>query len=253
MPRHSTQVNTNLKPWLQNKLEKARRGEKDEDGNPIKFRRNLDDALPKRNPDEIWKMIHARSWPYRANKETLRLRDRVLLDLLYVAAPRISEALRLRKGQFDLNSHFDFVVIRNLLLSKRKRLPGTRHGLKGPKYREEVPLPREGPLAPFTEEIETWVIQLPKDAWVFPKASRYNGELLYDDKEALDRRRAWAIVKHVTGQWCHYFRSQGESYYANVFKTAWALKDFMGLTDTKTLDRYVKTRWQDYHKELLGQ
>lgn len=240
MAASTMQINTKLKPWLQTKIK--------QEG---KLHRTLEDIDRKLEPKEVWNMTHAKHWPYKANKEALIHRDRALLDLLYVVAPRISEALRLRKEQFDVKADFEFVLIRNLALSKRKKLSKTKHGLKGPKFREEIPLAREGPLAQFTEEIEAWIIQLPSNAYVFPTASRYDGSLNYE--QPMSRQRAWAIVHYVTEQWCHFFRSQGESYYAKVFKSAWALKDFMGLTDTKTLDRYVKTDWRDYHKQLLGQ
>lgn len=216
-----------------------------------KAHRTLDDIDKRLKPNEAWDLIHAKSWPYKVNEEQLSERDKVLLDILYVLAPRISEALKLRADQFDIYDNEDFLIVRNLELSKRKKIPKTSHAKKGPKYREEIPLARRGPLASFTAEIESYVCRLPTKAYLFAKASRYNGELNYE--EPLNRRRAWAIVKYITGLWCHYFRSQGETYYAKVFKSAWALKDFMGLTDTKTLDRYIKTDWRDYHKELLGQ
>src|SRR3972149_1652677 len=127
MATSTMQINTKLKPWLQTKIK--------QEG---KLHRTLEDIDRKLEPKEVWNMTHARHWPYKANKDALIHRDRALLDLLYVGAPRISEALRLRKEQFDVNADFEFVLIRNLVLSKRKKLSKTKHGLKGPKFREEI-------------------------------------------------------------------------------------------------------------------
>lgn len=216
-----------------------------------KAHRTLEDIAKPLKPTEAWDMIHAKAWPYKVNMDKLIERDTVLIDILYAVAPRISEALKLQAGQFDIFDSEDFLIIRNLQLVKRKKLSKKGHGLKGPKFRIEVPLPRRGPLTPFTAEIESYILKLPNpEAYLFPKASQYNGDLDYS--QPMNRRRAWAIVKYVTGQWPHFFRSQGETYYAKVFRSAWALKDFMGLTDTKTLDRYVKTDWRDYEPQLLG-
>jgi hypothetical protein len=42
-----------------------------------------------------------------------------------------------------------------------------------------------------------------------------------------------------------------ETYYGRVFKTNWALKDFMGLTDLRSTEPYVKTDWRDYAEKIL--
>jgi len=81
-------------------------------------------------------------------------------------------------------------------------------------------------------------------------------DLIDGSKEKLfkfKRHRAWQIVNHVTGEWCHWFRSQAESYYGRyVFITPFALRDFVGVSDIESLGPYVKTQWRDYQQRLLG-
>jgi hypothetical protein len=42
-----------------------------------------------------------------------------------------------------------------------------------------------------------------------------------------------------------------ESHYGRIFQTNWALKDFMGLTDLRSMEPYVKTGWRDYESRML--
>jgi hypothetical protein len=59
-------------------------------------------------------------------------------------------------------------------------------------------------------------------------------------------------VRYVTGQWPHWFRSQGESWYGKVFSNIFALKDYVGVVSAEVLSDYVKTDWREYRKALLG-
>ena len=80
--------------------------------------------------------------------------------------------------------------------------------------------------------------------------------LITEPKERLfrfKRHRAWQIVHYVTSEWCHWFRSQSESYYGKyVFDSPYALRDFVGVSDIESLGPYVKTQWRDYQDKLLG-
>jgi len=51
------------------------------------------------------------------------------------------------------------------------------------------------PLSKFTELVMEYLKVLPEDAKLFE----------------FKRRRAWQIVSHVTGKWCHYFRSHAKA------------------------------------------
>jgi hypothetical protein len=48
-------------------------------------------------------------------------------------------------------------------------------------------------------------------------------------------------------------RSQAESYYGKyIYTSAFALRDFVGVTDIESLGPYVKTQWRDYEDKFLG-
>jgi len=195
-------------------------------------RRTLNDVYFLR-PNEIYEIITNKTWPYKTNKEFYEKRDRALMALLYLTCGRISEVLSLRKKQFDLESEPDFIIIRNMVVVKRKK----KAKRKSRAIRDEVPLPKEGPLAPFTKLVLEYL------------------QLIENSEDKLfniGRNRAYKIVRYVTGQWPHWFRSQGESWYGKVFSNIFALKDYVGVVSAEVLSDYVKTDWREYRKALLG-
>jgi integrase len=202
-------------------------------------RRTLEDIKARLGLEQIFNLITSKTWNYKTDMENYYRRDRCLMALLFLTAGRISEVLSLTREQFDFQADSDFIIIRNMILVKRLK---TRKG-KPVKHttspiRDEVALPRLGPLSKFTELIEDYVFSINE-----PKAKLFN----------FGRRRAWQIVRFITDQWCHWFRSQAESYYGRyVYTSAFALRDFVGVTDIESLGPYVKTSWRDYEDKLLG-
>jgi integrase len=202
-------------------------------------RRTNEDIKERLSLKQIYSLITDKEWPYKQNIEFYHIRDRALMALLFLTAGRISEVLSLRKEQFDFEADKNFIAIRNMILVKRLR---TRRGKpvkhKTAPIRDEVPLPLKGPLAKFTKLVLEYLKLLGEDAKLF----------------TFGRRRAWQIVRHVTEKWCHWFRSQAESYYGKyVFNTPFALRDFVGVSDIESLGPYVKTQWRDYYARLLGE
>ena len=195
-------------------------------------RRTLNDVYFQR-PLEIYQLITSKSWPYKTNREFYEKRDKALMALLYLTCGRISEVLSLTKKQFDFESEPNFVIIRNMIVVKRKK----KAKRKSRAIRDEVPLPKEGPLAPFTRLVLDYLglIENPEDK-------------LFN----FGRNRAYKIVRYITGQWCHWFRSQGESWFGKVFSNIFALKDYVGVVSAEVLSDYVKTDWREYRKTLLG-
>lgn len=171
--------------------------------------------------------------------EYYELRDRALMALLFLTAGRISEVLSLTKEQFDFEADKNFLIIRNMLLVKRIRM---RKG-KPVKHttaplRDEVPLPLTEPLFKFTRLVQNYLVLVSEPE-----------ERLFKFKH----HRAWQIVNCVTGEWCHWFRSQSESYYGKyVLNSPYALRDFVGVSDIESLGPYVKTQWRDYQEKLLA-
>lgn len=203
-------------------------------------RRTNEDIKKRLGVEQIYNLITSETWPYKTNIDFYHTRDKALMALLFLTAGRISEVVSLRKEQFDFQADRNFIIIRNMILVKRLK---TRKGKpvkhKTAPIRDEVPLPRKGPLSKFTRLVQDYL------------------ELIVDPKEKLfrfKRHRAWQIVNHITGQWCHWFRSQAESYYGKyVFNTPFALRDFVGVSDIESLGPYVKTQWRDYENRLLGE
>ncbi len=202
-------------------------------------RRTNEDIKRRLSLEQIYTLITSKSWPYKVGLDFYPVRDKALMALLFLTAGRISEVLSLSKEQFDFEADRNFIVIRNMILVKRLK---TRKGKlvrhKTAPIRDEVPLPLKGPLSKFTNFVQGYL------------------DMISEPKEKLfkfKRHRAWQIVNFVTGQWCHWFRNQAESYYGKyVFNTPFALRDFVGVSDIESLGPYVKTRWRDYQNKLLG-
>jgi integrase len=195
-------------------------------------RRTLEDIKRKLSPSQIYSLIAGKTWPYKTQPDFYHARDRALMSLLYLTCGRITEVLSLKKSQFMLDMDPDFVIITDMIVVKRKK-----KARKTMPIRDEVPLPKRGPLAKFTKLVLDYLAMLEgEDVKLF----------------MFGRRRAWQIVRYVTGYWCHFFRSQGESYYGKLFRNIFALKDFVMVTDAKTLSQYVKTDWREYRDRLLG-
>jgi integrase len=195
-------------------------------------RRTLSDVYFLR-PSEIYEIITNKTWPYKTNKEFYESRDKALMALLYLTCGRITEVLSLTKKQLVLDAEPDFIIIKNMIVVKRKK----KAKRKSRAIRDEVPLPKEGPLAPFTKLVLDY-LQLIEN----PENKLFN----------IGRNRAYKIVRYVTGQWPHWFRSQGESWYGKVFSNIFALKDYVGVVSAEVLSDYVKTDWREYRKALLG-
>ncbi len=203
-------------------------------------RRTNEDIKRRLSLEQIYTLINSKSWPYKVGLDFYPIRDRALMALLFLTAGRISEVLSLTKEQFDFEADQNFIIIRNMILVKRLK---TRKG-KPVKHRtapirDEVPLPLKGNLSKFTRLVLDYL------------------DLINDPEKKLfefKRHRAWQIVNYVTDQWCHWFRSQAESYYGKyVFNTPFALRDFVGVSDIESLGPYVKTQWRDFEGKLLGE
>jgi len=198
-------------------------------------RRTLEDIKEFLRPSQIYRLITAKAWPYKGDvrhgKDLYEARDKALLSLLYLTCGRITEVLSLRKSQFVFDEDPDFIIVTNMIVVKRKKKQR-----KAPPIRAEVPLAREGPLAKFTELVEGYLRMLEgEDARLFE----------------FGRRRAWQIVKFITGKWCHFFRSQGESWYGKIYDV-FGLKEFVKVTSIETLGDYVQAPWRQYRNKLLG-
>jgi integrase len=202
------------------------------DGTPH-YRRVLADIPRYPTPAQVFEQIEqGEGWPYRTqDAEKLawyRLRDRALVCLLYLAALRISEALRLTKSQFQLNESMNRWEIVGVKLSKVKAKGKARVHT----YRQEVWLPLTGDRARFTELFVSYlsVAYEGKDRGIF----------YYRTPE-----RALQIVGGLTGMWNHYFRALGEQYlYRQWGNDLLAVADYVKV-DPATLGKYIQESYRD--------
>ena len=202
-------------------------------------RRTNEDIKERFGIEQILSLITSKAWSYKTQEDFYHAGDKALMSLLFLTAGRISEVLSLKKEQFDYEADRSFIIIRNMVLVKRLKMRNgkpVKH--KTAPIRDEVSLPLRGPLAKFTKLVIDYLSLMDG-----PKAKLFK----------FGRHRAWQIVNHVTGEWCHWFRSQAESYYGKyVFNAPFALRDFVGVADIESLGPYVKTQWRDYQEKLLG-
>ena len=197
--------------------------------------RNIDRRL---RPREVYELITMRTLSYKTTPDFYHARDRALLSLLYLTAGRITEVLRLKKSQFDSETDKDFIIIRDMQVVKRRKETLVKYGVP----LREVPLPLKGHLSHFTRSVMDYLKRIEDEAMLFPSNKKANPHM--------SRIRAWQIVNGITGQWCHYFRSQAESHYGRVFKDVIALSNFVRVVNVQTLSEYVKTSWEDYRTQL---
>ena len=181
-----------------------------EDGSRLWSRRTVKAIPDYPDPESLLETL-ARSggWPYDEKRAATgqialwRARDRALVSLLYVGMLRVSEALRLRRGQFEIGEAA--VRVTNVALSKRQT----------PEWRKVVNLPTSGERAPFTRFITQYIAML--DA----KPSSESDYLLFEGSRRdghprpLSTRRAWDLTYSLTGAFNHFFRAVGEDYMAH--------------------------------------
>jgi integrase len=149
-------------------------------------RRTLEDIKQHLSLQQIHNLIVSKTWNYKTDMENYYRRDRCLMALLFLTAGRISEVLSLTREQFDFEADSNFVIIRNMILVKRLKIrKGKPIKHTTSPIRDEVALPLHGSLSKFTELVEDYVQTLSD-----PKAKLFS----------FGRRRAWQIVKYVTGE-----------------------------------------------------
>jgi len=176
-------------------------------------------------PKEIYKsLLKSEGWPYKTDKETYLIRDRSLASVTYLVGLRISETLRLTKGQFI--EHENYIEIRTIELSK-SQLKGKQ---RRDKYREGR-LPLEGERLPLTKLVLLHLETL-------NEAGR-----LFRFKPA----RAWQIITCLfPDATCHWLRAWCEDYlYTKWGNDLLAVADYVKV-DPRTLQEYIRRRYQKY-------
>lgn len=183
-------------------------------------------------PSFVLEQINKREWQYKGcewgyTPAHYHTRDRAMMSLGFLACGRINEVLRVERNQFDFDSELGFIIVTNFYVSKRKKITLEREG----KPLVDIPMPtnEDALLYPFTKLITDYL-------------AISEGEKLFPFKEG----RAWQIIKHCTGLWCHWFRALGFTYFANKIKNPFALAKIYGIKNVNTIMRYFKTEWTAY-------
>jgi integrase len=115
-------------------------------------------------PLELYERLErAEGWHYRTNQDWYHLRDKALVSILYLLALRVSEALRLTKGQFIEKEEDKRIVVRSIELAKATRKGKPRREL----YRVEGYLPLEGERVCFTNIVQRYLATLGENERLF--------------------------------------------------------------------------------------
>ena len=170
----------------------------------------------------------AQAWPYKTEIEEKTARDKALLAFLAETGLRISEALSVDRSQVKLNLDKDFVVVKDIKILKRRKSP----------IKKDFPLPKTGILEPLTQMVLHW--------YNWPTIRKKEEGSLF----SLGRYRAWQIIRHMTGKWCHYFRSQRISFLVNKIRSTTAVAAMMGIAKSSTIDHYYKGGWENFRDDL---
>lgn len=188
-------------------------------------------------PAEVLELIERGiPWNYRRNSERYLIRDKGLMSFVYMMSCRINEALQVEKSQFNFETDPEFIVVRDFKISKRTLRIIAREGIP----RISFGLPIVGPLKRFTEIFLEWFYLSEKNRenpLVFPGIGRY---------------RAWQIIKHHTGKWCHWFRAQRLSYLVNEIRSDTATAKMLGIKNPRTISHYYQGEWKDHKDALKG-
>ena len=190
------------------------------------------------SPEEVYDLIITNEWPYKGGqfnvkgtqygRDKFHARDGAFMALLFLTSGRVNEVLRVTEDQFkemkQLTHKYPFVdpnilILEDFWISKRKE--GKPHPLK------DLPLPRVGRLAPFTELVEKYLEYLRKSDKLFPFGTS----------------RAWVIVNHITGKWNHWFRAQSLSYQVNLLGSALRVAQQRGIKNPTTIAHYYRGEW----------
>lgn len=196
-------------------------------------KRTLKDIQKWLEPEEIYDLIVSKTWPYKERVNFYQKRDHCLMALYFLTGGRNNEVLKLRKNNFDLTSDPEFVIIKQMYISKRAEKTIARYGAKVTR-RIPIRLPLFGRLSLFTYLVIDYL------------------QLIDEDDKLFDFgvRRSHQIIKFVTGKWVHWFRAMSENFYGQVFRDAVKLAKFMGVTNVQSVMAYIPFDEKAYERDL---
>ena len=217
-------------------------------------RRTLKDIKAWHTSQEIFRLITAKSWPYKTDLEFYRARDKALMAIDFVGGFRNNEPLlyktvfengetkreinsqALRRSNFENTN--SWLILKEAKISKRSAKLIAKYGSRIT-TRETILFPKyQHPLQPFTDLILDYILSFLDIA----------DEPLFKFGE----RRHHQIVYYVTGEWPHWLRSMGENWYGhNVWRNdPVSLAKFVGVVNVQSVMAYVGFDEESYRERL---
>ncbi len=165
-------------------------------------------------------------------KRARSLRDASIIATLFLTGGRVSEVITLTKDDFDL-SQPEVIVVKRMFVLKRFRKTGefvvegqTRWTTEKIKAYRSFAILENDPLSPY---LLAYLKTLKKGEMLFP----------------ITRVRVYQIVRELTGQYPHWFRSQRACQLADEHDLDLnSLMSFFQWRDQKTAMRYTSMGWR---------
>ena len=211
-------------------------------------------------PSEVYRLITQREWPYSPlYQKEFACRDRAMMSLAYCSAGRIVavvggdrykliDGVPVRVGEYEglkrenLHVHEDYILVRRMAVAKRSWKVIAKYGAQV-QVRDDfvIPLRRglfENPywdqLVPFGWLILEYLRKYaPEKGRLFPYKTK----------------RAWQIIKHVTGMFPNWFRAQAEHFYGHyLLSDSVKLAKFVKVVRPEQVSHYIGYSWQEQLK-----
>jgi len=191
---------------------------------------------------QIYKLITSTMWPYApSNLRDYKIaRDRAMMAMCYLSAGRIKAVLQLQREHLHISD--DCIVVHRMDVVKRKPTTVAKYGV-GVKIRDDFPLPlKRGMMKnPNWDEL----VPFSKLVLQYIRGCDPQGRLF-----EIGRGRAWQIIEHVTGYFCHWFRAQSEHFYGNyIMKDAIRLSRFVKIVRPAQVAHYIGYEWTEELKD----
>lgn len=215
-------------------------------------------------PRQIFALITEQEWAYSPNlQKAYACRDRGMMSCVYCSGGRISpvvggdrfqriEGKAVKVGKYEglkwdnlTFSKEGYILIKGMQVAKRSQKLVAKYGAHI-QVRDDfvIPLTRglfENPywdqLVPFSWLIIEYLKNYrPKTETLFP----------------YERKRAWAIIRQVTGKYPNWFRAQAEHFYGHfLLRDSVKLAKFVKVVRPEQVAHYIGHSWRDQmkHKE----
>ena len=211
-------------------------------------------------PSEVYRLITQREWPYSPlYQKEFACRDRAMMSLAYCSAGRIAavvggdryervDGVAVKVGEYEglkrenLVVYDDYIMVKRMIVVKRSRKVIAKYGAQV-QIRDDFVIPlRRGLFEnPYWDQLVPfgWLIleylknYAPEKGRLFPYKTK----------------RAWQIIKHVTGMFPNWFRAQAEHFYGHyLLSDSVKLAKFVKVVRPEQVSHYIGYSWQEQLK-----